>query len=97
MIYAEVAITIRRSRRDVAAVMFNSRFDGAWVGGTTVVPGGLSGPLRRGARIARERRLLGRRIAELREVTEHVPDRCVEMAGPSPLGLRIRYELEGIP
>jgi hypothetical protein len=97
MIYAEVAITIRRPRRDVAAVMFNPRFDFAWIGFMAGQQRTSLGPLRRGTKVHREWRLLGRRVPELCEVAEHVPDRCVEMVGQSRLAWRIRYELEGIP
>ena len=97
MIDIEVAVTIRRPRRDVAAVMFNPRYDAAWIGGVVQVQPAGPGPLRPGTKIARESRLLGRRIGDIREVVELVPDRCVEMIAESPFSLRIRYELEGIP
>ena len=97
MIYAEVAVTIRRPRPDVAAVMFNPRYDTAWIGGVRQVHPTPAGPLRRGTRLAREWRLLGRRVCDTSEVVEHVPDRCVEMIARFPFALQIRYELEGIP
>lgn len=97
MIDIEVAVTIRRPRRDVAAVMFNPRYDTAWIGGLVQVRPTTPGPLRLGSRIACVSRFLGRRVADIREVVEHVPDRCVEMTARFPLALRIRYELEGIP
>lgn len=97
MIYAEVAVTIRRPRHDVAAVMFNPHYDPAWIGGVIQARPVVPGPLRRGVKIAWERRRLGRRIADVREVTDHVPERCVETIGDGPCHLRIRYELEGIP
>lgn len=97
MIDVEVAVTIRRPRPDVAAVMFNPRYDPAWIGGVLQVRPAPPGPLRHGTKIARVSRLLGRRVADIREVVEHVPDRRVEMVAQFPPGLRIRYELEGIP
>lgn len=97
MIYAEVAVTVRRPRHDVALVMFNPRFDSAWIGGVSRARPSPPGPLQRGTKVARERRFLGRRVADSCEVIEHVPDRCVEMVTQSPFALRIRYELEGIP
>ncbi len=96
-IYAEVAVTIRRPRREVAAVMFNPRYDAAWIGAVRKTRPAAPGPLRHGAQIAREWRWLGCRRVETTEVVEHVPDRCVEMMTQLPFGLRIRYELEGIP
>jgi hypothetical protein len=97
MIDVEVAVTIRRPRQDVAAVMFNPRFDPAWVGGVVQSRSATPGPLRSGSKIAQVSRFLGRRVADIREVADHVPDRCVELIARVPLGLRIRYELEGIP
>jgi hypothetical protein len=96
MIDVEVAVTIRQPRPDVAAVMFNPRYDSAWIGGVVQVRPATPGPLRHGTKIARVSRFLGRRVADIREVVEHVPDRCVEMVAHR-FGLRIRYELEGIP
>ena len=96
-IYAEVAVTIRRPRHDVAAVMFNPRYDAAWIGAVRKTQRAAPGPLRNGARVAREWRWLGYRGVETCEVVEHVPDRCMEMTTRLPFGLRIRYELEGIP
>jgi hypothetical protein len=97
MIDVEVAVTIRRPRRDVAAVMFNPRYDTAWIGGLLQVRPATPGPLRRGMKVALVSRVLGRRVADVREVVDHEPDRRVEMIAPVPFGLRIRYELEGIP
>jgi hypothetical protein len=97
MVYAEVAVTIRRSRAEVAAVMFDPRYDAAWIGrirkSATLAPG----PLARGTKIAREWRWFGRNVAETTEVAEHVPGRSVAMTTQLPFGLRIRYALEGIP
>ncbi|HTB47532.1 MAG TPA: SRPBCC family protein [Acetobacteraceae bacterium] len=97
MIDVEVAVTIRRPRRDVAAVMFNPRYDTAWIGGMLQVRPATPGPLRRGMKVALVSRVLGRRVANVREVVDHEPDRRVEMIAPVPFGLRIRYDLEGIP
>jgi hypothetical protein len=97
MIDVEVAVTIRRPRRDVAAVMFNPRYDTAWIGGMLQVRPATPGPLRRGMKVALVSRVLGRRVANVREVVDHEPDSRVEMIAPVPFGLRIRYDLEGIP
>jgi hypothetical protein len=97
MIDVEVAVTIRRPRSDVAAVMFDPRYDTVWIGGVLQVRPAPPGPLRLGTKIARVSRILGRRVADIREVVEHVPEHCVEMVAQFPSGLRIRYELEGIP
>jgi len=97
MIDVEVAVTIRQPRRDVAAVMFNPRYDIAWIGSALQVHPATPGPLRRGSKIALESRFLGRRVTDIREVVDHEPDRRVEMITRFPFRLRVRYELEGIP
>jgi hypothetical protein len=97
MIYVEVAVTIRRPRSDVAAVMFNPRYDAAWIGAVVAAEPASSEPLRTGATVARITRFLGRRITQRREVVAHAPNRYVELTAAAPLNLRIRYELEGIP
>jgi len=67
------------------------------VGGVLQVRPATPGPLRRGMKVALVSRVLGRRVVDVREVIDHEPDRRVEMIAPIPFGLRIRYELEGIP
>lgn len=96
-IQAGVAVTIRRSRADVAAVMFNPRYDADWVGDAATRPPRLSRSLQPGDQIPRGFRLLGYRLGALCDVVAHVPDHRLEMVGPPPLGLQIRYEFEGIP
>lgn len=96
MIDVEVAVTIRRPRPDVAAVMFDPRYDTAWIGGAVQARADQPGPLRRGTKIACVSRVLGRRVTDVREVVDHVPDRRIEMLAQA-FDLRIRYELEGIP
>jgi hypothetical protein len=97
VIDVEVAVTIRRPRRDVAAVMFDPRYDTAWIGGMLQVRSATPGLLRRAMKVALVARVLGRRVADIREVVDHEPDRRVEMIARIPFGLRTRYELEGIP
>ena len=97
VVYAEVAMTIRRTRAEVAAVMFDPRYDTAWIGLLRKSAGQAPGPIRQGSKIAREWRWLGRDVPETAEVTEHVPGRSLAMSTQLPFGLRIRYALEGIP
>ena len=97
MIYAEVAVTIRRPRHDVAAVMFDPRYEVGWIGGMMASTSTPPGPLRRGAMIVRELHRFGRRMTEQREVTDYVPERRVETLSRGPWHVHIGYELEGIP
>ncbi len=96
MIDVEVAVTIRRPRPDVAAVMFNPRYATAWIGSALQVLPEHAGPLRHGTKVAFVSRFLGHRIADIGEVVDHEPDRRLEMFARA-FDLRIRYELEGIP
>jgi hypothetical protein len=93
----EAALTIRKPRRDVAAVMFNPRYDTAWIGGLVAVHPVPPGPLRHGTRMKRVSRYLGCRFARRLEVVHHVPERAAELTTQKPFPLRWRYELEGIP
>jgi len=97
VLYAEVAVTIRRSRAEVAAIMFDPGYDTAWIGRIRKSAGMTPGPIRLGMKITREWRWFGRNVAETTEVVEHVPDRSLAMTTQLPFGLRIRYALEGIP
>lgn len=97
MIYAEVANTIRRPRIDVATVMFNRRFDSAWMGGAAKAPSKSDAPLRVGVPVQCRWHLLAGHLTALCEVTAFVPERSVDMAARSPPGWKIRYALEGIP
>jgi hypothetical protein len=103
MIAVEVAMTIRRPRHDVAAVMFNPRHDGAWMAGVAQVPpvqyadAHGNAWIRDGTRLEREfRTLTGRRTRHLM-VTEFDTDRAMTLVGESPPGFLARYTLEGIP
>jgi len=97
MIDVEVAITIRRPRRDVAAIMFDPQRDAEWIGGVVQVVPSDSGPVRRGTTLERVSRRLGRRFACVLQVVDHVPDRALELRAQQSTGQHIRYTLEGIP
>ena len=97
MIDVEVAVTIRRPRRDVAKVMFNPQYDPEWIGSVLEVQRGDAGPLRQGSAVQRVSRCYWRRCVSMLRVVEHVPDRTLELSGDRPFAQRIRYTLEGIP
>jgi hypothetical protein len=97
MIQAEVAVTIRRPRPDVAAVMLNPRYDAGWLGKAGSMRPLPFRSLRQGDKVQRDFRLFAYRVRALCDVVAHVPGRCLEMAAPPPTRLRIRYEFEGIP
>jgi hypothetical protein len=97
MFQIEIATTIRKSRRDIAWVMFNPLCDTAWAHQVLDVRPLAQGPLQAGSSIARVIRFLGRRYHDVTEVVEYVPGRCIEMATQRPVAMRVRYSLEGIP
>jgi hypothetical protein len=97
MLAVEVAITIRRSRRDVGRVMFNPQYDPEWIGGILEVRRAEAGPLRRGSTLERISRCRWRNCVSVFHVVDHVPDRTLEFHAEPPLTQRIRYTLEGIP
>ncbi len=97
MLDIEIAMTIRRTRRDVAAVMFNPRYDPIWIRSVRQARPLTPGPLRQGSRLERETSLLGRPVSGIVDVVEFVTDRSMKLAGVPPLGLQVHYTLEGIP
>ena len=92
MLEVEVAVTIRRSRQEVAMVMFDPRHASAWMGDVRQAHKPARGALRHGDRLERFRH--GKRIME---VVEHEAERRLILAGVIPPGLRVHYILEGIP
>jgi hypothetical protein len=92
----KVAATVRKSRKDVAAIMFDPRFAPAWA---RVLDAKLLSdpPIRVGTRIARVRRRLGRLCHDIHEVTALIPERLLEVRAAKPYPMAIQYELEGIP
>ncbi|HEY1936190.1 MAG TPA: hypothetical protein VGG99_29640 [Acetobacteraceae bacterium] len=93
----EVAITIRRPRRDVGRVMFNPQYDPEWIGGILEVRRAEAGPLRRGSTLERVSRSRWRDCVSVFHVVDHEPDRTLELHADPPVAQRIRYTLEGIP
>lgn len=87
------SVLIRRSRSDVAAFMFDPQHDLAWTGGITSSRPAQPGPLVRGATVERTARFLGRRFTYGYAVTEHEPDRLVELRVDKPFPMLVRYEL----
>lgn len=87
-------VRIRRPRGEVAAFMFDPRNDLRWTGGITSSTPAQPGPLVRGATVARTARFLGRSFTYGYVVTEHQPDRLVELKVDRPFPMLVRYELD---
>ena len=90
-------VLIRRQRSDVAAFMFDPANDMRWTGGITSSRPDQPGPLVQGATVARTARFLGRTFDYGYEVTQHEPDRMVELTVKRPFPMLVRYELDDTP
>jgi Polyketide cyclase / dehydrase and lipid transport len=85
---------IRRPRTDVAAFMFDPRNDLRWTGGITSSRPAQPGPLVQGATVERTAKFLGRTFDYGYVVTQHEPDRLVELKVDRPFPMLVRYELD---
>lgn len=86
-------VLVRRPRGEVAAFMFHPANDLRWTGGiTSSTPAG-PGPLVAGATVERTAKFLGRRFTYGYVVTDHEPDRLVELKVERPFPMVVRYEL----
>ncbi|WP_439657584.1 SRPBCC family protein [Lentzea sp. HUAS TT2] len=90
-------VIVRRPRAEVAAFMFDPAHDLEWTGGITSSRPAQPGPLTKGAVVERTARFLGREFVYGYVVTEHEPDRLVEMTVDRPFPMTVRYELEDVP
>lgn len=87
-------VVVRRPRRDVAAFMFDPANDLSWTGGITASRPSQQGPLVAGAAVERTARFLGRSFTYGYVVTEHDPERLVQLEVERPFPMVVRYELE---
>jgi hypothetical protein len=86
-------VLIRRPRSEVAAFMFDPANDLAWTGGITSSTPTQPGQLTQGATVEREAKFLGRTFTYGYVVSDHEPDRLVELAVEKPFPMTVRYEL----
>jgi polyketide cyclase/dehydrase/lipid transport protein len=87
-------VLVHRPRHDVAAFMFDPSNDLRWTGGITASRPAQPGPLVRGATVERTAKFLGRTFTYGYVVTQHQPDRLVELKVDRPFPMLVRYELE---
>ena len=90
-------VLVHRRRTEVAAYMFDPRNDLSWTGGITSSRPAQPGPLVKGASVERTARFLGRTFNYGFVVTQHQPDRLVELKVDRPFPMVVRYELEDAP
>jgi hypothetical protein len=87
------SVLIHRTPHEVATFMFDPANDLRWTGGITSSTPAQPGPLVQGATVERTAKFLGRRFTYGYVVTEHEPDRLVEMTVDRPFPMIVRYEL----
>jgi len=90
-------VLVHRPRAEVAAFMFDPANDLRWTGGITSSRAARPGLLVKGARVERTASFLGRKFRYGYVVTEHTPDRLVEMKVDRPFPMLVRYELQDDP
>ncbi|WP_086664052.1 SRPBCC family protein [Lentzea kentuckyensis] len=90
-------VVVHRPRAEVAAYMFDPANDLAWTGGITASRPDQPGLLVRGATVVRTAKFLGRTFDYGYVVTEHEPDRLIEMKVEKPFPMTVRYELADVP
>ena len=86
-------ILIRRPRADVAAFMFDPTNDAIWTTGVVESRPLAAGRLRKGSRVDRISKFMGRQFGYRYEVIDASDDGFVEMRVDEPFPMRIRYEL----
>lgn len=77
--------------------MFDPANDLRWTGGITASRPSRPGPLVSGVTVERTARFLGRSFTYGYVVTQHQPDRLVELEVERPFPMVVRYELEDSP
>lgn len=87
-------VLIHRPRGEVAAFMFDPRNDLRWTGGITSSRPAQPGLLVQGSSVERTAKFLGRTFTYGYVVTEHEPDRLVELKVDRPFPMLVRYELD---
>ena len=90
-------VLVHRPRDEVAAFMFDPHNDVRWTGGITSSKPAQPGPLVKGASVERTAKFLGRTFTYGYVVTEHQPDRLVELKVDRPFPMLVRYELDDAP
>lgn len=93
----QTEVLIRRPRAEVAAFMFDPRNDAIWTTGVVECRPLTDGPLRKGSRVERISKFLGRQFGYQYEVVAADGARFVQMHVDEPFPMEIRYELEVRP
>jgi hypothetical protein len=90
-------VVVHRPRAAVAAFMFDPANDLRWTGGIRDSRPTRPGPLVTGATVERTAKFLGRTFTYGYVVTDHDPDRMVELRVDRPFPMTVRYELADDP
>lgn len=90
-------VTIQRPRTAVAAYMFDPRNEAVWTTGVVESKPLTDGPMRKGTKVERVSKFMGRQFPYVYEVTDTDADSFVEIKVDNPFPMRIRYELSDAP
>jgi hypothetical protein len=93
----QTEVLIRRPSAEVAQFMFDPRNDSIWTTGVVESRPLTEGPLRKGSRVERISKFLGRQFGYQYEVVAADGERFVQMHVDEPFPMEIRYELETQP
>lgn len=86
-------ITVSRTRREVAEVMFNPKYDKVWISGVVNAFPLTPGKLTKGSRVERVGDFLNKRFSSVFEVIRAEDESFVEMSSEEPFQLKVRYSL----
>ncbi len=87
----EIAITATRA--EVAAVMFDPKFDKVWISGVVNSFPRSPGKLTMGSKVERVADFLNKRYSAVFDVIRAEPDSLVEMSADEPFQLKVTYRL----
>jgi hypothetical protein len=87
-------VVIRRPRSEVAGFMFDPANEAIWTTGVVESKPFQEGRFRKGARVERVSKFLGKRLAYVYEIEDADADSFVAIRVQEPFPMRIRYELE---
>lgn len=93
----EVEVIIERPRAAVAAFKFDPQNDLKWTTGVVAVRPLGEGRLRKGSKVERTAKFLGRTFSYLYEVIDADDEHFVEMKVDQPFPMQIRYQLDELP
>ena len=90
----QAEVLIKRSRTEIASVMFDPKFDCIWIGGLTNVFPLSAGLMQEGTKFQRVGAFLNRAFSGLYVVSRAAPESFVEIVSDEPFPLKMMYYLK---